>query len=157
MTVNELEDKAEIRNTATVDDEPTEETVHTYVKSIISAEKESTTENNLGYVVEGEKITYTITVTNDGGLSKDVEIKDTIPEGTSFVEGSIKISNKPDTGKLGEADLTNGITVNVPAYGETTISFEVTVNELTEGTLSKVITNTQQQWTEHQQTIQQIQ
>ena len=141
VTVNELEDKTEIRNTATVDDEPTETTTHTFVKPIISAEKESTTENNLDYVVEGEKITYTITVKNDGGLADDVQIQDNIPEGTSFVEGSIRISNNPDTSSLGEGNLSNGIEINVPAYGETTLSFEVTVNELTEG-LTKVIRNT---------------
>ena len=55
VTVNDQEDKAEIRNTATVDDEPTEETVHTFVKPIISATKTSVTENKLAYVVEGEK------------------------------------------------------------------------------------------------------
>ena len=124
-----------------MDDEPTETTTHTFVKPIISAEKESTTENNLDYVVEGEKITYTITVKNDGGLADDVQIQDNIPEGTSFVEGSIRISNNPDTSSLGEGNLSNGIEINVPAYGETTLSFEVTVDELTEG-LTKVITNT---------------
>ena len=141
VTVNDQNDGTPIENTATVDDEPTEKTTHTYVESIISATKTSETENNLDYVVEGEKITYTITVKNDGGLADDVQIQDNIPEGTSFVEGSIRISNNPDTSSLGEADLERGITVNVPTYGETTISFEVTVDELTEG-LTKVIRNT---------------
>ena len=141
MRVNDQEDKAEIRNQATVDDEQTEETTHTFVKPIISAEKSSTTENSLDYVVEGEKITYTITVKNNGGLADNVQITDSIPEGTSFVEGSIKISNNPDTASLGEGDLASGITVNVPEYGEETLSFEVTVDELTEG-LTKEIKNT---------------
>ena len=43
------------KNTATVNDVPTGETTHTYVKSIISATKTSVTENKLAYVVEGEK------------------------------------------------------------------------------------------------------
>ena len=141
VRVNDLNNNTQIRNIATVDDEPTNETTHTYVEPIISQEKESATENNLAYVVEGEKITYTITVRNDGGLADDVQIQDNIPEGTSFVEGSIRISNNADTADLGEANLANGIQVNVPAYGEATISFEVTVDELTEG-LTKVIRNT---------------
>ena len=86
----------QIRNVATVDDEPTEEITHKYVEPIISAEKKSTTENGLGYVVEGEKITYTITVRNDGGLSKDVPIQDDAPEGTTFVDGSIKVNGSGD-------------------------------------------------------------
>ena len=52
------------------------------------------TEKGLSYVVEGEKITYTIIVENAGGLEKEVLVKDNIPEGTSFVEGSIKLDGK---------------------------------------------------------------
>ena len=140
VRVNDLENNTQIRNIATVDDEPTNETTHTYVEPIIIAEKESTTENNLAYAVEGEKITYTITVQNDGGLSKNVQIQDNIPEGTSFVEGSIKVNDS--TTQDTEATLASGIQVNVPAYGESTLSFEVTVNELTDGSLTKVIRNT---------------
>ena len=139
VRVNELENNTQIINTATVNDEPTNETTHTYVEPIISAEKESATENGLAYAVEGEKITYTITVQNDGGLSKNVQIQDNIPEGTSFVTGSVKVNNSAtqDT----EATLASGIQVNVPAYGESTLSFEVIVNELTDGSLTKVIKN----------------
>ena len=108
VKVNDLSNNTQIRNIATVDDEPTNETTHTYVEPIISQEKESETANGLDYAVEGEKITYTITVKNDGGLADDVQIQDNIPEGTSFVDGSIKISNNPDTANLGQTDLRDG-------------------------------------------------
>ena len=39
-----------------------------------------TTQNSLDYVVEGETITYTITVTNTGDLGKDVTVRDNIPD-----------------------------------------------------------------------------
>ena len=137
VTVNDLGNNTQIRNIATVNDTPTNETTHTYVEPIISAEKESTTENGLGYVVEGEKITYTITVRNDGGLSKDVVIKDNAPEGTTFVDGSIKVNGSGDDNYT-ETDLNSGIKVKVPAkqendQGTATVSFEVTVNEIEEG------------------------
>ena len=131
-----------IENVATVNDTETNKTIHTYIEPVISGNKTAETENGLDYVVEGEKITYTITVTNNGGLDDDVLIQDNIPTGSSFVGGSIKISNNPDTANLGESDLASGITVNVPAYGETTLSFEVTVNKLADGTYGETIRNT---------------
>ena len=142
VTVNDLDNGTKIENTATVNDTPTNKTEHTYIEPIISAEKTATTEHGLGYVVEGEKITYTITVTNNGGLSKDVTIKDEVPEGTTFVEGSIKV-NSEETVNTG-ANLEEGIKVNVPKQGKTTITFEVTVDELTANTYEYIIRNTAQ-------------
>ncbi len=113
-----------------------------YNGPIISQEKSFTTENNLGYVVEGEKITYTITIINDGGVAKDVELKDSIPEGTTLVDGSIKVNGESSYTINGEEinlkektaeDLANGIIVNVEANSQTTVSFEVIVNENAEG------------------------
>ena len=95
-----------------------------------------------------KKITYTITVTNDGGLDKNVVVKDELPAGTTFVEGSIKVNGLPTQNT--ESNLRDGITVNVPAkqgdsQGTATVSFDVTVNPL-EGedlaNLSKEILNT---------------
>ena len=37
------------------------------------------------YVVEGEEIEYAIIAKNDGGVAKDVIIKDELPEGLEFV------------------------------------------------------------------------
>ena len=117
---------------------------NTYAGPIISAVKESATENGLAYVVEGETITYTITVTNDGGRDKVVTVQDSAPEGTTFKAGSIKV-NGSGTDNYTETNLNTGIQVNVPAHGTATVSFEVTVNPL-QGedleNLSKVIRNT---------------
>ena len=44
--------------------------------------------------MQGEKITYTITVRNDGEVAKDVNVKDTVPEGTTLVNGSIKVNGE---------------------------------------------------------------
>ena len=107
---------------------------NTYKGAVITASKLARTERNNGYVVAGEKITYTIVVRNTGGLAKEVEVKDQAPEGTTFVEGSIKVDNVAQE-NLTQTDLQNGIRVNVPAKGasgedgETRVSFEVTVNE----------------------------
>ena len=146
VKVNDLNDGSSIKNVATVNNNSTNETEHKYIEAVITASKELKTENGLNYVVEGEKITYTIRVKNSGGLSQDVVVKDVIPDGTTFVTGSIKINEKADGSKT-ERDLANGIRVNVPAkannaYGETTISFEVTVNTLGGSTLTKQIVNT---------------
>ena len=146
VTVQDLENGTEIKNIATVDGSNTNETTNTYLEPIISMEKTQETENKQDYVVEGEKITYTITVKNDGGLATDVKIQDTIPEGTSFVEGSIKINGQART-ELTQDSLVNGITESVTAKdgevsGTLTVSFEVTVDELATGIYTRPITNT---------------
>ena len=112
---------------------------NTYNGPVISQSKSVTTENGQNYVVEGEKITYTITVTNDGGVAKDVTIIDNIPDGTTFVENSIKVDNEEIT--YGASKLSSGLTVNVGANSEVTVSFEVTVNELEENVYLKEIRN----------------
>ena len=156
VKVNDLNNGTSIKNVATVNDNSTNETVHKYVEAIITANKEVKTENNVGYVIEGEKITYTIKVQNSGGLSQNVLIKDNIPQGTTFVAGSIKVNGKSkynvdsdevDLTSKTASDLAKGIKVNVPAkeaqtIGETTVSFEVTVDVLEGDTLTKSIVNT---------------
>ncbi len=139
-----IPDKSDIPINPDETDKPTNETENIYVKPIISSKKEATSEKGLNYVVEGEKITYTITVQNEGGLAKEVTIKDTIPEGTSFVEGSIKING--ETTQNTKENLLNGISINVPekqegVNGKATLSFEVTVNNLPEGSFENTIRN----------------
>ena len=110
---------------------------NTYNGPVISASKEMRTEMGLSYVVEGEKITYTINVENRGEVGTDVLVKDSIPEGTYFVEGSINV-NGTVREDLSEDDLAQGIDVEVPAKesgeipGEGRISFEVIVQEVVE-------------------------
>ena len=148
VTVNDLDNGATIKNVATVNDTSTNKVTHEYVEAEITSVKSQYTENGLDYVVPGEKIIYTIIVKNSGGLDKEVTISDTIPTGTTFVEGSIKVNTlstyqETDLTSLTEADLANGITLNVPkgsgtAEGFVRLSFEVTVNSDTTGEIRNV-------------------
>lgn len=150
----------------TVDNETTTEDgqkkvtiTNKYIGPIISAEKEVKTATEVGYVVEGEEIEYTIIAKNDGGVAKDVVIKDPIVDGIEFVPGTIKVNGSStyilgtetiDLTAKGETDLTNGITVNVPAKsGETTgiikLSFKAKIKDLVGAdlvALQKTIVNT---------------
>ena len=148
VIVNDLDNGAIIRNVATVNDTSTNEVTHEYVEPEITSVKSQYTENGLDYVVPGEKIIYTIIAKNSGGLDKNVVIQDTVPSGTTFVEGSIKVNtlstyNETDLTTLTADDLANGITVNVPkgsatAEGFVRLSFEVTVNSDTTGEIRNI-------------------
>ena len=140
VSVNDLDNGTQIKNKATVDSKDTNEITHRYVEPIISQTKTAKLQTEAGYSLEGEKITYTITVKNDGDLAKNVVIKDDIPDGTTFVENSIKVNDEAKTEET-ESTLNSGITVNVPARGESTLSFEVTVNELNTDTYTRTILN----------------
>ena len=113
---------------------------NTYIGPVISQVKTAETEKGLDYVVEGEKIKYTITVRNDGQIGKDVVVQDEVPEGTTLVEGSIKVNGEGTYTK--EQLEGEGITVNVAGNSSVTVTFEVTVNELPEGTFEYIIRNT---------------
>ena len=95
VTVNaELEDETEITNTATVDGNTTNTTTIKYGGSSITADKIAETQFKKNYVVYGERITYSIIMKNAGSIEKEVILKDIIPEGTTFVDGSIELDEK---------------------------------------------------------------
>src|SRR5699024_3077120 len=81
-------------------------------KAIISSEKLVDKEE----AIEGEKVTYTIRIRNDGNLAKTVTVKDTLPEGITFDNNTlIQVGN---TGTVyTEQNLRNGIQVEIPANG----------------------------------------
>ena len=112
VTVNNQKDENLIKNIAQVDNTQTNEIDYTYRKPIITAEKEMETQNGLDYVVSDESIQYNIVVNNYGSISKDVVVKDLIPEGTTFVDGSLKVDDEET--EYTEEDLKNGVTINVP-------------------------------------------
>ena len=112
VTVDNQKDENEIKNVAQVDDNPTNEVDFVYRKPIISAEKGMKTENNLNYVVSKEKIEYNITVKNSGSTNKEVTIQDSIPEGTTFVDGSIKIDGEKT--EYTQENLEKGIEIKAP-------------------------------------------
>ena len=112
VTVDNQKDENQITNVAQVDDTSTNEVDYTYRKPIISAQKEMKTENDLGYVVSGENVEYSIVIENEGSIEKDVLVQDLIPDGTTFVDGSIKVDGE-DTDYTDD-DLSEGIQLTVP-------------------------------------------
>ena len=121
---NNLNDGDIIKNTAYVNEKPSNEEETEFNKPVISSENEA----NKTAVVAGEKLTYTIKVTNTGKADGTATVKDEVPTGTEFVKGSIKV-NGVEKAELTEKDLKNGIEVEVKANSEATVSFEVTVNK----------------------------
>ena len=124
-----------LTNQATVDNEPTNEVTTNVTKANITAHKEA--EPVSGNKVRlGDEITYRIRVRNDGTREGTAIVKDTIPTGTTFVEGSIKIDNVADSTKTA-TDLQNGISITVGVGAEKVVEFKVTVNKLIDGTKIK--------------------
>ena len=124
-----------LTNQATVDNEPTNEVTTNVTKANITAHKEA--EPASGNKVRlGDEITYRIRVRNDGTREGTAIVKDTIPTGTTFVEGSVKMDNVADSTKTA-TDLQNGISITVEVGKEVVIEFKVTVNKLIDGTKIK--------------------
>ena len=124
-----------LTNQATIDNEPTNEVTTNVTKANITAHKDSDPTSG-NKVREGDEITYRIKVRNDGTRAGDVIVKDTIPAGTTFVEGSIKIDNVADSTKTA-TDLANGISVTVGVDKEVVVEFKVKVNKQIDGTKIK--------------------
>ena len=132
-----------INNIAKVNGEETPETKTPVITANKTAQvvkivdKEEVLENRDAKV--GETIRYTITAKNTTEVDGTTVIKDSIPDGTSFVDGTIT--------EKGNFDKENGtITWNnvvVPAKGEVSVSFDVVVNEKTiAGEVVKSVSNT---------------
>ena len=124
-----------LTNQATVDNEPTNEVTTNVTKANITAHKEAEPVSG-NKVCLGDEITYRIRVRNDGTREGDVIVKDTIPAGTTFVEGSVKIDNVADSTKTA-TDLANGISITVDISKEVVVEFKVRVNKLIDGTKIK--------------------
>ena len=132
VKIQELENGTKIENTGTYKDVTITNEIeeketnkvelmyfNTYGEEIVSQRKVQETEYGENYVVEGEKIKYKILINNIGILPEKVIVKDTIPEGTTFIENSIQVNGSPYAKEDGtaytEEDLKNGIELAVPA------------------------------------------
>ena len=133
--LQEGEYSKELKNSATIDNESTNEVTTTVTKPNITAHKESDPASG-SKVTEGDTITYRIRVRNDGTREGTVFVKDTIPTGTTFIEGSIKVGDVEDLTKTAE-DLQNGISLTLGIGEEKVIEFQVRVNKLADGTKIK--------------------
>ena len=92
-----------IKNIATVGEEKPEETVNTV--NITSSKTPSKTE-----VKVGETFSYTITLNNSGNTAGTVKVKDTAPDGTTFVSAKVNQTNV----NISETELAEGYEVTVP-------------------------------------------
>lgn len=112
-----------VNDQAKVDKVPTNSTTDEGKQSILKSEKTSDIPEGQS-VKSGDIITYTITTTNVGdAASEKVAMLDTIPAGTSYVEGSLSVGTSYDGNKL-------TLEKDSLAPGETlTLSFKVKVNE----------------------------
>lgn len=102
VEVDPINERTDIENTATVtyDGDQTKSSDPVKIPAVttepyLKVEKEVSVPSNTK-VKEGDKITYTIKVTNTGyGVAHNVQIKDTVPEGTIYYDEETKTA-KPD-------------------------------------------------------------
>ncbi len=108
----------------------------TIYKAIISSEKMVDKQE----ATEGEKVTYTVRIKNEGNLAKTVTLRDTLPAGLTFDKNTLI-----QVGNLGtvytEQNLKNGIPVEVPAKGSVDVTFAGIVDTLANDVYSKVLEN----------------
>lgn len=75
----------------------------------------------------GEKLVYTVTVTNVAlSAITNLAFTDIIPTGSNYVEGSFKVNSASATPQINGSTLTYTIP-NIAALGTAIIQFEVTV------------------------------
>ncbi len=139
-------------NVVTVNGETTTDTTGEYdvVKPHITASKSSAiVECSLGQTTErkaheGDTIRYTITVENNGTESDIINVTDKIPDDVTYVDNSL-VATLNDGTPVEDVTINNRV-VSLTAYelvaGKTlTITFDVTVDPLEEGTYSNQIAN----------------
>lgn len=125
-----------IDNTAKVDGEDTN-TVHTPIITKIKDAKIVVTDKNNVEKLEdrdakvGEKIRYTVTITNKSEYEGYTNVWDIVPEGTTLVKESISNEGKVETIEQDGINIQKIVwdNIKIAAKGNTTVSFDVTVNK----------------------------
>ena len=132
-----------IKNEVKVDGKTTDEEEVTVGKPSIKSEKtsrilECAKNQTTGTTVhEGDKIEYTIKVKNEGTVSKEINVTDTIKAGLTYVKDSLEVKDTSTNTKVNvTATINNGV-LTITGYElapnqEIAITFNVTVNELTD-------------------------
>ena len=78
------------------------------------------------FAVKGETLTYTVTFSNAGNIPiEDIYFTDNIPQGTTFVEGSVLINGHSITAY--RPDIGYSV-ANLPPNDSATTSFQVTID-----------------------------
>ena len=104
-------------------------------KTEITVEKKATTKMGTNLTSKGEKIEYTLKVENNSDKDvKGVEVSDTIPEKTTYVEESA--SNDANVIKDGDKVVGLKWYVDISAKSSVEVKFTVKVNEDAEGTIT---------------------
>ena len=104
-------------------------------KTEITVEKKATTKMGTNLTSKGEKIEYTLKVENNSDKDvKGVEVSDTIPEKTTYVEESA--SNDANVIKDGDKVVGLKWYVDISAQSSVEVKFTVKVNEDAEGTIT---------------------
>ena len=146
VTVNEgTTVGTDIKNTASVNDVPTNETTTKVVEPTLEISKSAATildTDDNGIEIPGQSkdeaeigdiIVYTITVKNTSDLEADVNVTDTLPTEVDFVNGSITVRNGNSSNASYNPD-TRVISYNGTLAGNTTltITFRAKVNSTAE-------------------------
>lgn len=112
--------------TYTADNTQYTENSNTYSMQMAIGELKVETNPTKNFVVKNEKIGYSSTITNTGNLRQmSVTFKNPIPEGTTFVAGSVVVNGE----KKADFNPASGFSLGSINTGEkATVSFEVTIN-----------------------------
>ncbi len=110
----------------TIENENRRKNSNVYQIRIANGDINITKESNTSAAVKGSILTYQNVIQNSGTQSNtNVVFTDDIPDGTTFVENSVKINNVTQEG----IDPSTGINLpNISAGERVTIAFQVVVN-----------------------------
>lgn len=102
-----------------------EENANVVAVDVLSQSIEIVKTANKGAVIKGQTITFNNVITNNGSIvNTDVVFKDILPEGTEFVQGSVKIDDVVQE----SLDPTKGFAIsNLNPLDEVKISFDVLI------------------------------